>query len=623
MNQTQMTDSARPASAVAIPQPSSDRLLAEICDEIRARKRFLLTSHSRPDGDSIGSQLAMAFTLDALGKHVRIFNADAAPEHYFEFPGMDRIEIVATVPAGVEADAVIVMECGDLSRTGVHGFDGRFIINIDHHVGNRMYGAINWFDESAAACGEMVFDVIRGLGVPLTLEIATHIYLAILTDTGSFHHSNITPRTFDICRQAVEAGVNPAAMARRVFDSNSFGKLKLIGALLDRMELLDEGRLAVLYLDDAMLEASGCTHNDTAAAGGERVRRRWTQERGRLHRERAAESGPRGDPGSPRHGHLARAPEPATSMNGALVVDKPPGPTSHDVVARVRRAVGISRIGHTGTLDPLATGVLPLVVGRATRLAQFLTNDEKEYVASVRFGCSTATYDAEERTVFDAEGHPVALRPPPQVAWIPESMLLEALPEFMGTYWQVPPPFSAKKVGGTPAYVLARLRKEVEIKPVQVTVHELELNGYADGLAQIRVVCSSGFYVRSLAHDLGQQLGCGAHLESLRRIRAGEFALPQSTTLDDIEREGTDAVARLVPMTELLSRLPHVVVNARGARRAAHGNALAAEDLWEAERTVPRSARPGPVRVLDADGALLAIGEPAAGGLLQPIVVLV
>ena len=155
------------------------------------------------------------------------------------------------------------MECSDLTRTGVAGLEGHFIINIDHHAGNRMYGALNWFDESAAACGEMVFDVIRALGVPLSREIATHIYLAILTDTGSFHHSNITPRTFDICRQTVEAGVNPAVMARRVFDSNSFGKLKLIGALLDDMELVDDGRLAVLYLDDEMLAACGCTNNDT------------------------------------------------------------------------------------------------------------------------------------------------------------------------------------------------------------------------------------------------------------------------------------------------------------------------------------------------------------------------
>ena len=233
----------------------------QIRDEIMRRQRFLLTSHARPDGDSIGSQLAMAFALEALGKQVRIVNADPAPEHYQDFPGMDRIEIAASASADV--DAVIVMECSDLTRTGVTGLEGAFLINIDHHAGNRLYGAVNWHDESAAACGEMVFDLIRELGVPLTLEIATHIYLAILTDTGSFHHSNITPRTFDICRQTVEAGVNPAAMARRVFDSNSFGKLKLIGALLDSMELLDDGRLALLYMDDAMLEACGCTNNDT------------------------------------------------------------------------------------------------------------------------------------------------------------------------------------------------------------------------------------------------------------------------------------------------------------------------------------------------------------------------
>jgi phosphoesterase RecJ-like protein len=243
------------------PVATASTPVRQIRDEIMRRQRFLLTSHARPDGDSIGSQLAMAFALEALGKQVRIVNADAAPEHYQDFPGMDRIEIADSASANV--DAVIVMECSDLTRTGVAGLDRAFLINIDHHAGNRLYGAINWHDESAAACGEMVFDLIRELGVPLSLEIATHVYLAILTDTGSFHHSNITPRTFDICRQTVEAGVNPAAMARRVFDSNSFGKLKLIGALLDSMQLLDEGRLALLYMDDAMLEACGCTNNDT------------------------------------------------------------------------------------------------------------------------------------------------------------------------------------------------------------------------------------------------------------------------------------------------------------------------------------------------------------------------
>src|SRR3982750_4008086 len=241
---------------------TSKAVVDEICDAIHARRRFLITSHARPDGDSIGSQLAMAYALVALGKEVRIVNAAPAPEHYLEFPGVDHIEIAREV-VETDADALIVMESGDLARTGVRGLEGRFTINIDHHQGNANYGALNWLDESAAACGELVFELVQKLGIPLTVEIATHVYLAILTDTGSFHHSNITPRTFDICRQTVEAGVNPTIMARRVYDSNSFGKLKLIGALLDQMILVNEGRLAILRMDDTMLEACGCTNNDT------------------------------------------------------------------------------------------------------------------------------------------------------------------------------------------------------------------------------------------------------------------------------------------------------------------------------------------------------------------------
>jgi bifunctional oligoribonuclease and PAP phosphatase NrnA len=234
----------------------------EICDAIHAHRRFLITSHARPDGDSIGSQLAMYYALEALGKDARIVNADPAPDHYMEFPGVEHIEVTRTV-IETDADALIVMESGDLARTGVSGLDGRFTINIDHHQGNTSYGTLNWVDLSAAACGEMVFDLIDVLGVPLTIEIATHVYLAILTDTGSFHYSNITPKTFDICRRTTEAGVNPAAMARRVFDQNSFGKLKLIGALLAQMDLLDGGRLAVMYLNDDILNSTSTTYNDT------------------------------------------------------------------------------------------------------------------------------------------------------------------------------------------------------------------------------------------------------------------------------------------------------------------------------------------------------------------------
>lgn len=234
---------------------------AQVAEAIRQRRRFVISSHVRPDGDAIGSQLAMAYALRQLGKEVRVVNRDAAPPPLLVFPGVADIEIAERVDD--PGDAVIVMESGALSRTGVAGLERSFIINIDHHVGNAMFGAVNWFDESAAACGEMVFDLVRELGVPLTYEIALHVYIAILTDTGSFHYSNITPRTFDICRQCVDAGVSPPAVARSIFDSNNLGRLKLFGAVLSRMELDDTGRLATVSVDEALAADCGGTYEDT------------------------------------------------------------------------------------------------------------------------------------------------------------------------------------------------------------------------------------------------------------------------------------------------------------------------------------------------------------------------
>jgi len=234
---------------------------AHAADEIRKRRRFVIASHVRPDGDAIGSQLAMAYALRHLGKEVRVVNRDPAPPPLSVFPGVTDIEIAERIDD--PGDAVIVMESGDLLRTGVGGLERGFIINIDHHVGNTMFGAVNWFDESAAACGEMVFDLVRELGVPLTYEIALHVYVAILTDTGSFHYSNITPRTFDICRQCVDAGVSPPAVARSIFDSSSLGRLKLFGAVLSRMQLDDTGGLAIISVDQQLAADCGGTYEDT------------------------------------------------------------------------------------------------------------------------------------------------------------------------------------------------------------------------------------------------------------------------------------------------------------------------------------------------------------------------
>jgi phosphoesterase RecJ-like protein len=236
-------------------------LLQQTADAIRSRQRFVIVSHVRPDGDAVGSQMAMVHALRDLGKDVRAVSRDLAPPPLQVFPGVSDIEILDRVDD--PGDAVIVMESGDLLRTGVSGLEHGFVINIDHHVGNSMFGSINWFDVSAAACGEMVFDLIRELGVPLSHDIAVHLYVAILTDTGSFHHSNITPRTFEICRACVTAGVNPAAVARSVYDSNSLGRIKLMGAVLNRMQLASGGRLAIVSVDQALVTACEGTYEDT------------------------------------------------------------------------------------------------------------------------------------------------------------------------------------------------------------------------------------------------------------------------------------------------------------------------------------------------------------------------
>lgn len=241
--------------------PQAAALITDIRDAVLSRQRFVISSHARPDGDSIGSQLAMAYALRALGKDVEIVNRDPAPSPLMAFPGVPGIRVAERAEG--DFDAAIIMECSELARTGVSGLDRYFVINIDHHPGNAGYGAINWFDPDAAACSEMVFALIQALGVPLTVEIATHVYVGILTDTGSFHYSAISARTFDICRQLVEAGVDPPRVARSIFDSNSLGRLKLFGSVLSTIGLEDGGRLAVVSVDRAMAAAAGGTYEDT------------------------------------------------------------------------------------------------------------------------------------------------------------------------------------------------------------------------------------------------------------------------------------------------------------------------------------------------------------------------
>ncbi|MFO7692030.1 MAG: tRNA pseudouridine(55) synthase TruB [Vicinamibacterales bacterium] len=298
----------------------------------------------------------------------------------------------------------------------------------------------------------------------------------------------------------------------------------------------------------------------------------------------------------------------ADLRGGVLVVDKPPGPTSHDIVAVVRRRFRGAKVGHTGTLDPFATGVLPLVIGRATRLAQHLTGADKEYDAFIRLGRATDTHDATGTVVFEApEGLPL-----PGI-----DVVAAVLDTYRGTWMQTPPIYSAKRAGGVRAYEQARRGKPVELAPVEVTVSELELLSLTGSLVRVRLVSSAGFYVRALAHDLGVKLGTGATLDGLRRLRSGPFGLAGAVTLDVLAL--SDPGARLLPLESLLPDWPAVGLTREGVEWVSHGREVGPAQCAEG---CPSAVAGRQVRFLGPDGRLAAIGVVGPGGVLHPSVVL-
>ena len=291
-------------------------------------------------------------------------------------------------------------------------------------------------------------------------------------------------------------------------------------------------------------------------------------------------------------------------MDGMLVIDKPAGLTSHDVVNRVRRILHERSVGHLGTLDPLATGVLPLVAGRMTRLAQFYTASGKTYEGAIRFGFATDTYDAE--------GEPLAA---PKALKATLEELKETARRFKGHISQMPPPFSAKKIHGVPAYKLARKKREVELQPVDVEIKEFELLDWDGEQARFRARVASGTYMRSVAHDMGQLLGCGAHLASLRRTEVGEFGLSDAQTLENLDtacQQGRTEEIFIHPR-KLLPQMPSVTANEETVARIRVGRAV----------NLPEMSRARQVKVFQGQSDLIAIATRVAGTLFHPGIVLV
>src|SRR5215469_4072645 len=290
-------------------------------------------------------------------------------------------------------------------------------------------------------------------------------------------------------------------------------------------------------------------------------------------------------------------------MNAVLIIDKPAGLTSHDVVNRVRRVVGEKSVGHLGTLDPMATGVLPLVLGNLTRLARFYSASDKGYEGTIRFGFSTDTYDAEGQIVGPIQSVSLSLE-----------QLVPVSRKFCGMVEQMPPPFSAKKIQGVPAYKLARKKKEVKLEPVQVEVKELEITSCEGERAQFRARVSSGTYMRSVANDLGRELGCGGHLASLRRTGVAEFSIDEAHTLEELERAAhRDSVEDIAVHTrKLLPQMPSVTANDEVAAHVRCGRAVNLPDFSRAKQ----------VKIFYGQSELIGIGTRVAGTLFHPKIVL-
>jgi tRNA pseudouridine55 synthase len=281
-------------------------------------------------------------------------------------------------------------------------------------------------------------------------------------------------------------------------------------------------------------------------------------------------------------------------IEGVLLVDKPEGPTSHDVVAVARRLLGVRRIGHAGTLDPLATGLLVLMVGRATRLATFLSGVDKTYRGVVRLGVATDTYDRD--------GAPLG---PRSEVKVDREQVLAALAGFRGTIVQVPPVYSAKKIHGTPMYRLARRHRPVSPSPITVTFHTITLVNFAGEEVEIEAQVSAGTYLRSLAHELGQVLGCGAHLQSLRRTAAGPFRVEDALDPAALEALGPRVGERVLPLEDIPLGLPTLQLTAAGTHAIRHGRPCGLGEV-----TAPREPlAPGRCRLKGPEGSLVGIGE--------------
>ena len=648
-----------------------------VVDRLRGARRVLAVSHENPDADTLGATLAVGRLVEALGGTADLVCTDPVPPLYDFMAGVERFRTDPDTTAPY--DLLVISDCGSLERIGEVGvrhaelFERLPRVIIDHHASNDAAGDADWIDPAAAATCEMVALLAGRLGVGLDSgegALAAALMAGIVMDTATFAHPNATPRTLVVSAALVEAGAPLSDISRRLYRTKPDAQLRLFGIVLDRLESADDGRVVWSSLTDADIAATGAEarplgghHRPPLAGRGGRGRdpvqgsggrqgdsRERPDQAGRRRRDgpdravrgrRSRAGGRRLDRGAARRGAAGRPRrgEPARrrtdplivarsslgpGLDGILIVAKPAGPTSHDIVALVRRLAATKRVGHGGTLDPFASGVLPVFLGHGTRVVEYHLGDRKAYRATICFGAASTTDDLEGE-LTPADG-PAPTR----------EAVEAALAGFTGTISQRPPAYSAIKVAGRRAYAMARAGEAVELAPREVTIHSLDLVSWDDAdpdrpIAVVDVTCSAGTYIRALARDLGRATGeCRLprrpHPDRLRPVhaRGGDAARPdpdgsrrrpcRAPALPESRSTRASSASRSSPSRRTRSR-PSREASTSGRRRACPGRpsgtasrtpagALVAIASGEAGRLAPDKVFVAPV----AAGA----GSPAA-----------
>ena len=615
----------------------------EFAAALVAGDEFAIFPHVDPDGDALGASVALALALSSIGKNVKILIDEA------EDGGLDIKEELLFIDGEKQFFTVdssfvdektygVMMDCGEISRiAGRSNRDEVFkkcskTFCLDHHASSTPLADFNVIRPETAATCQLVwhlFEALQKYGLIVDKAMAEAVYVGILTDTGGFRYSNTSAETHIIASEIFALGADHYAISKQVFESNPLRSMKLKFAAMGVTDFSCGNRVAITYVDSKMLKSAGATLKDSDGIV-EELRNIDSVEVACLCKEQADGSvkvsmrsktsidvskigmkfsggGHKRAAGCTIHKPIAEAVKMMKSelkaaveaeCSGIININKSPNMTSHDVVAIIRKKLGIKKVGHTGTLDPMATGVLPVAIGNATRFIEYLDKDAKTYVAGVKLGIMTDTLDVWGESVHDS-------RNINKIDFDTE-LIIKTIQKFKGVIEQEPPMYSAIKVDGKKLYEYARKEQEVEIPKRQIEIFDIEyidndkkkyLNewtGCADEVTgirsdddsdfYIRVECSRGTYIRSLIRDIGCELGTDAVMSFLVRTKSGEFSISDAWDIDEIKELDSNQIKNLiVPIDSKINNMGRILLEDSDSIKFQNGGKVSLKNIKREE----------------------------------------